>query len=142
MANEKQQINIDALKPCPFCGGKAVVLSGSRYYSNDFTFYATCLACGVETPRTSRTIESAHTAWNRRQSSWIPVTERLPEKDGKYLVAIKYGDGYVVSTRKFRKETSCWWAGASSRWERRTAGVRYWMPLPEMIVPVTIISED
>ena len=61
---------------------------------------------------------------------WISVDERLPDKNGKYLVAIKYGDGYIVSTRKFNIcNDSYWFSGGY--WERRTCGVRYWSDLPE-----------
>ena len=59
---------------------------------------------------------------------WVPVEDHLPKKDGKYLVAIKNGNGFSVSTRKFKTQTSHWTIG---HWERRTAGVRFWAELPE-----------
>ena len=58
---------------------------------------------------------------------WISVDKELPQKDGKYLVAIKYGSGYSISTRKFKKEPSHWTKG---HWSRNTCGVRYWAELP------------
>ena len=36
-------------------------------------------------------------------NTWISVKDRLPENDGPYLVAIKNGNEYVVSKRKFKK---------------------------------------
>jgi hypothetical protein len=67
------------------------------------------------------------------KSAWISVDERLPEKDGRYLVAMKNGNDYHISTRKFkRSDPPIWWKGhIYGRWARHTGGVRYWMPLPE-----------
>lgn len=52
---------------------------------------------------------------------WIPVTERLPEKNGSYLVYV-YGD---VTEMEY-------WHG---KWHRLrddyTKAVTHWMPLPE-----------
>lgn len=57
-------------------------------------------------------------------STWIPVSERLPEEDGGYLVSLK--QGYV---------TTAFWSGNSQKWEKITA----WMPLPE---PYKVESEE
>lgn len=51
-----------------------------------------------------------------QESRWIPVTERLPEEDGGYLVTVKRG--YV---------TTAVWIGITKLWKEVTA----WMPLPE-----------
>jgi len=48
------------LKPCPFCGGKAVMY-GQVFY------YIVCKSCGVET-HGSHSEQSAAEAWNRRSS--------------------------------------------------------------------------
>ena len=53
------------------------------------------------------------------QTEWIPVTERLPEKDGRYLCSYENEFGTCVDFGKFEKND--WWVG------RVTA----WMPLPE-----------
>jgi Lar family restriction alleviation protein len=45
------------LKPCPFCGGKAVMY-GQVFY------YIVCKSCGVETQGTYSE-QSAAEAWNR-----------------------------------------------------------------------------
>lgn len=51
-----------------------------------------------------------------KTGEWIPVTERLPEEDGGYLVTVKRG--YV---------TTAVWIGITKLWNEVTA----WMPLPE-----------
>ena len=52
---------------------------------------------------------------------WIPVTERLPEKNGSYLVYV-YGEATEMN----------YWHG---KWHRLrddyTKAVTHWMPLPE-----------
>lgn len=73
---------------------------------------------------------------------WISVKDRLPDKDGKYLVASLWIlDGkYHVGTARYTKNLSDvwmdwesgsgWWNGDSeSDWEE--TNVKYWMPLPE-----------
>lgn len=64
-------------------------------------------------------------------SKWIPVSERLPDIDGKYLVARRECGRYSISVRKFRKEVPCWHKGYCGHWERRTNGITHWLPLPE-----------
>lgn len=54
------------LKPCPFCGGEAKVIRIENYHTNSYSFFATCLVCGAEMPRISRTTQQAREAWNRR----------------------------------------------------------------------------
>ena len=64
-------------------------------------------------------------------NEWISVNDRLPEKDGKYIVARREGSRYSISVRKFRKDVPCWYSGYCGHWERRTNGITHWMPLPE-----------
>jgi hypothetical protein len=68
-----------------------------------------------------------------RKQEWISVDERLPEKDGRYLVAMKNGGNYHISTRRFKRtDPPIWWKGHSyGYWARHTGGVTHWMPLPE-----------
>ena len=54
----------EKLKPCPFCGGEAEIVRTDNY--GTFKFFATCLVCGAEMPRVSRTMTQAAGAWNRR----------------------------------------------------------------------------
>lgn len=63
-----------------------------------------------------RMIEEAPTVEMVPAEKWTPVSERLPEEDGGYLVAVKRG--YV---------TTALWVGNAENWKKVTA----WMPLPE-----------
>ena len=51
-----------------------------------------------------------------KQTRWIPVSERLPDKNGRYLVTVK--QGYVTFGA---------WIDVAENWAQVTA----WMPLPE-----------
>jgi hypothetical protein len=78
------------------------------------------------------------------QTKWIPVTERLPKKDGKYLVFEQSGGRTVTSVLRFAKDArkvdrydfkGRWknaWYEYDSEWGHYTVGsVTHWMPLPE-----------
>lgn len=76
---------------------------------------------------------------------WIPVTERLPDKDGRYLVAKRIfnnsiwqevasfaKDGRKVDNYDFHSEWKNVWYYYDSEWGHITIGsVTHWMPLPE-----------
>ena len=78
-------------------------------------------------------------------SEWIPVTERLPEEDGYYLVAKKIfnnsilqkvlsfaKDGRKVDKYDFHREWKNVWHYYDSEWGYITVdSVTHWMPLPE-----------
>lgn len=53
------------LKPCPFCGGRAIILQTETFFSYP-RYFATCDSCGVETPRVYKTRAKSIEAWNRR----------------------------------------------------------------------------
>lgn len=59
----------------------------------------------------------------QRDQRWIPVSERLPEKNGRYLVTNTRWGAYEVDWNVFYKEPKEGWI-----WEK---GVTAWMPLPE-----------
>ena len=61
---------------------------------------------------------------------WIPVSERLPEEKGFYLVSVKN-----EHNRRYSK--SCWFYGNGNWFARQE--VIAWMPLPE---PYKVESED
>lgn len=75
---------------------------------------------------------------------WIPVTERLPEKDGKFLVhRIIYGgvstmavvgfarNGKKVHEFDLRKHKNVWYDYDSEAGYYPLTTVTHWMPLPE-----------
>lgn len=59
------------LKPCPFCGGKAVTRMEceSRRTGRPYgTFYTECRSCGASVGFAFVDAEDAEKAWNRRAS--------------------------------------------------------------------------
>ena len=54
---------------------------------------------------------------------WIPVTERLPEESGGYLVYCGDYDGICILYCEVLKTKSKW----RTKWKK----VTHWMPLPE-----------
>lgn len=57
---------MNELKPCPFCGGRAISKVDHNYASERFTYFVTCAICGIETKRDYRTKYHAIEAWNMR----------------------------------------------------------------------------
>lgn len=51
------------LKPCPFCGGEAVVQPEGMTTCG---YWITCSECGVEQTQAHETVEQAADEWNRR----------------------------------------------------------------------------
>ena len=61
----------------------------------------------------------------RSQGEWIPVSERLPEKMGTYLVTLEYKEHGIGIT-------TIWYHGKGIGWDLRVADeVIAWQPLPE-----------
>ena len=63
------------------------------------------------------------------QTKWIPVSERLPEVDGRYLTTCSKIGKWEVDWNIWHNEPKPSWL-----WEQ---GVTAWMPLPEPYVPDT-----
>ena len=58
---------------------------------------------------------------------WIPVTERLPEESGMYIVTANDGHAQRVSFVKWQKKNRMWnLTGARSYWR-----ITHWMPMPQ-----------
>ena len=58
---------------------------------------------------------------------WIPVSERLPEESGYYIITANDGVGHRTTFAKFQKKAKSWdLTGARSYWR-----VIAWMPLPK-----------
>ena len=53
----------EELKPCPFCGGEAVIGENTVF---DGMFYACCVDCSASVGDEFNSIEEATTAWNTR----------------------------------------------------------------------------
>lgn len=95
------------LKPCPFCGGEGVPLSGSGAGK------VGCVECFSE----------AHVdTWNRRLNSWISVEERLPEP---YVRVWTYPPAPFGSERHMKYD------GNDLVWFFDAFPVTHWQPLPE-----------
>ena len=75
---------------------------------------------------------------------WIPVTERLPDEDGKYLVFEQSSGRTCTAVLRFAKDArkvdeydfkGCWknaWYEYDSEWGHYTVNsVTHWMPLPQ-----------
>ena len=61
-----------------------------------------------------------------KQTSWIPCSERLPEKNGNYLVTVESNDG--TASIKFQMVDHY---GPDWLHEEKPRKVIAWMPLPE-----------
>lgn len=59
------------------------------------------------------------------EPDWIPHTDP-PKSNGRYEVAMKNGNQWHISVRRYHVGHQAWKSG----WERRTGGVRFWRPLP------------
>lgn len=75
-------------------------------------------------PETLRELQLAQS-----EQRWIPVSERLPEEDGKYMVTI-HGYGWNGETFTSVSVAEC----IGKRWVGNN-GVIAWMPLPEPYKP-------
>ena len=71
------------------------------------------------------------------KSGWIPVSERLPEKDGRYLVTFKYGIKVCMVGYGSCKRTVLgypighgWYSLEEAQYYAKD-GIIAWMPLPE-----------
>ena len=63
----------------------------------------------------------------RSAQEWIPVTERLPEESGMYIITANDGHAQRVSFVQWQKKNRMWnLTGARSYWR-----VTHWQPLPQ-----------
>ena len=69
----------------------------------------------------AKVLEKVADKWCDAVPKWIPVTERLPETDGLYLVSVK-------NDHKRRYSKTAWYEKQS--WFARQ-DVTHWMPLPQ-----------
>ena len=80
----------------------------------------------LNTRRTTLEMALAYLKEHFAEPKWIPVTERLPENEGWYMVYTKNKGDHA---RKINKAQYYYhsWHGNGGRWDN----VTHWMPLPE-----------
>lgn len=69
------------------------------------------------------------------EPKWIPVTERLPEESGYYLITSKCGDVFDTEIRFFFFQHE-----RRTKWKEGFGEVIAWMPLPKPYEGVTHIG--
>lgn len=108
---------MEELKPCPFCGGTAMIHSIKYGLDVVCTNERDCVLNNLY-----HDYDQAATAWNRRDDGWISVEDRLPESRIFVVISDEIGVG-----------TAVWWSDLR-RWVTRNmedvVGVQYWQPLP------------
>lgn len=72
------------------------------------------------------TLEMARAYLKEHFYGWIPVSERLPDKNGWYMVYTKNKGDIARRTNKAQFYYQSW-HGNGGRWDN----VTHWMPLPE-----------
>ena len=123
------------LKPCPFCGGKAIAYKEPNYVVNITRYKVICEVCSAQMYR--GTMSEVIEAWNARADGWISVKERLPEQrplddrpevlaSDYVLVLIRYDDDfYWIRTSAYVGKA--WLADIPGEGRQ----VTHWMPGPE-----------
>ena len=121
------------LKSCPFCGGVAELNApGYEHYS---PCWFKCTQCGAEGPTKASELE-AQEEWNRRAQErfdrWISVKDRLPEREGRYLVW-----GLTTFVSDHADESNGYWETKIVNYyvnygkKYFDCKVKCWTPLPE-----------
>ena len=69
------------LLPCPFCGGKAIIMNAQKPFERRRRAFAACMVCGVEMPRIARSKKEAAAVWNRR------IADEPLSKENPHVIA-------------------------------------------------------
>ena len=121
------------LKPCPFCGGTAIVDMDEYCF---WDWHAWCFNCGCDIGHYA-TEEEAIEEWNKRAEppadQWIPCSERLPIHNTLFpqKVFVTYVEDSVRYTAKAWLNMDGKWANLSNGEYFDEGSVVAWMPLPE-----------
>ena len=127
----------EELRPCPFCGGEAELC-----YSEVDTFCRKCNVMQETELWNTRPIEdalrlriaeleaeierlTAHSDIERQDDKWIPVSERLPEKQ-KLTIGFTDNSAYVFFEIVNDDEMGL----VMYPYQNRKGTVTHWMPLP------------
>lgn len=135
------------LKPCPFCGGEAILKQDVRYprsgkyegksvkaYEVICSNYD-CIIYGADN-KYFFTKEEATEAWNKRTPGWISVNKRLPEREEAVVVLT---EGMELLVAKIDEKFDYWYheEGAFSM-----SYVTHWFPIPELPEPPTLEGDE
>lgn len=85
------------LKNCPFCGGKAELITSFSEYGVETG--ASCESCDAYCESVDK--------WNTRTDGWIGVDEQ-PKETGRYTVNSSYGVREAFFTAGFVEGDYCW----------------------------------
>ena len=146
------------IKPCPFCGGDAVLQNKAIAISPEL-IPGYRVACGNElceispATRIHSTKEEAIAVWNHRRDIWISVEDTLPEDDDRvakrkssyidycYVLATTYWDDdekpfvdKIIRTRTHKTGIYDIDKNVTSfeKWKWGvSAKVTHWQPIPE-----------
>lgn len=119
----------EKLKPCPFCGGEAELISVGRY-----EFFIKCHRGCVEQSHVYKAKSSAINAWNRRKAEreWIPCSERLPEDDELMLVHyVDPREGATTIWIGWHEMENVWYIDGDAHSREFGNEVIAWTPLPK-----------
>lgn len=101
---------------CPHekpCVGESLYCEAADVIEELSRFKEECDGCGDKA-------RSAIEKLQKKTPHWIPVTERMPEKSGDYLVFDDCGNLYVNE-----------WHFPLRMWQYDDSRITHWMPLPE-----------
>lgn len=107
-----------ALKPCPFCGGEAIIINEDRTWVE-------CADCPSKVGVGPFNVEAeAIDAWNIRADlvpKWQPVSDETPADVILLLGWHGFGDKWETTTDYYNSTRGGWYHGSAT----------HWMPLPE-----------
>ena len=90
-------------------------------YPKNLELFVNCEGCPMEEKCNEIDMCCIDDWWNEEykepKTEWIPVTERLPKKTGKYLVTVRNGNVYAGTFDETSGRFQC--------------AATAWMPLPE-----------